>query len=313
MADDAIRLAHVSDVHLFCRTARWTMRDWFTKLPAGWINNRFWPRAVRFREAASVLEALVADVQECRPDLLIFSGDATALGFEEEFAEAARLFRVGDSMAVPGLAVPGNHDYYTPHSAARGYFENYFAPWLDGERLDGARYPFARRVGPVYLIAVNSAKPNRWPWDATGRVDAEQLDRLRRLLALPHIAACPRIIVTHYPICLANGDPETKVHGLRGLAEVVKAAQAGGVGLWLHGHRHHPYAVFSSPLSSIPSICAGSGTQRDCWSYSEYSLDGPTLGVERRRFDRSSKRFISQEQFSWELPAGQPNHFVSPA
>jgi 3',5'-cyclic AMP phosphodiesterase CpdA len=279
-----LRLAHVSDVHLFCPEARWRLGDWFSRRWAGWWNHRFWPRARLFAEAEAVLRTLVGDIHERRPDLLLFSGDATALGFEEEFALAAQLLRVGDPTGVPGLAVPGNHDYYTHRSTALGHFEKYFGPWLQGERIGDATYPFARKLGPIYLIAVNSSKPNRWPWDATGRVGEDQRLRLRRLLALPHIAACPRVLVTHYPICLADGRPETRVHGLRDLSETVAVAEADGVSLWLHGHRHHPYQVLSSPLSSIPSICAGSGTQRGLWSYAEYALDGWRLQITRRRY-----------------------------
>jgi len=298
-----LRLAHVSDVHLFCPEARWRLGDWFSRRWAGWWNHRFWPRARLFEQAEEVLRALVADVHERRPDLLLFTGDATALGFAEEFAKAANLLRVGDPSAVPGLAVPGNHDYYTHRSTALGHFEKYFQPWLEGERIDGAMYPFARKIGPVYLIAVNSSKPSRWPWDATGRVGERQRDRLRQLLAQPRIAACPRFLVTHYPICLADRRPESRVHGLLDVNETVAVAQAGGVGLWLHGHRHHPYEVASSSLSAIPSICAGSGTQRDVWSYAEYAWDGERLRISRRRYGPQRRQFVSDdERVEWRLP-----------
>jgi 3',5'-cyclic AMP phosphodiesterase CpdA len=298
-----LRLSHVSDVHIFCPEARWALSDWFSRRLAGWANVRFLSRGHHFRDAVGVLRALATDVQERRPDCLIFSGDATALGTEEEFALSASLLRVGDPAMPPGLAVPGNHDYYTFRSMKRGHFEKYFAPWLVGERVDEAMYPFARKVGPVYLIALNSAKPNRWFWDATGRVARDELDRLRRLCELPHIAACPRILVTHYPICLANGTPEKRYHGLLNLHEMLRVVQECGISVWLHGHRHRPYEVFTSHVCTLPSICAGSGTQEGLWSYAEYTLDGESWTISRRQYEPGTAKFAAGASCVWSLPS----------
>jgi 3',5'-cyclic AMP phosphodiesterase CpdA len=296
-----LRLAHVSDVHLFCPEARWVPEDLLSRRVAGWINMTLMRRGRKFRNAAEVLKILVDDIYTRRPDCLIFSGDATSLGFEEEFALTARLLRVTAPDALPTLAVPGNHDYYTRFSAQQGLFERYFATCLEGERVEGATYPFARKVGPVYLIGVNSCTGNSWFWDATGRVGNPQLDRLRELLARPHIAACPRILVTHFPVGLASGKPEKPWHKLRDLRPVLEVAQEAGVSLWLHGHRHHAYHLPATPSAPIPSICSGSGTQRRLWTYNEYRLDGETWHVERRRFDPRGRRFVPVQRFAVEL------------
>jgi 3',5'-cyclic AMP phosphodiesterase CpdA len=296
-----VRLAHFSDVHIFCPEARWALRDWLSRRFAGWANVRYLSRGDHFREAVTVLRALTADLLARRSDCLVFSGDATALGFEEEFALSASLLRVGDPAMPSGFAVPGNHDYYTYYSTKYGHFEKYFGPWLAGERIDGATYPFARKVGNVYLIGLNSAKPNRWFWDATGRVAHDELERLRRLCALPHIAASPRILVTHYPICLSSGCLEKRYHGLLNLHETLRVVQDCGFLLWLHGHRHRPYQVFTSQHSTLPSICAGSGTQEHLWSYAEYALDGQKLSITRRQYDPATGQFAAGETCAWKL------------
>ena len=159
------------------------------------------------------------------------------LGFLVASSARAELLHVE---RLPGVAVPGNHDYCTQAAAASGAFERCFAPWQRGDRLDDNVYPFAQRVGEAWLISVNSAKANRWFWDASGRTGREQLDRLRRLLQ--QLTPGPRILVTHYPICLADGRRESVAHGLSDLKETVAVAAAGGVGLWLHGHRHRTQA-----------------------------------------------------------------------
>src|SRR5262249_19634240 len=190
----------------------------------------------RFRQTEQVLEGLRAELADRRPDRVIFSGDATAMGFEEEFERAAALMLVGQ---FPGLAVPGNHDYCTKTAMLSGHFERYFAPWQHGERVGDFTYPFAQRVGLLWLVAVNSATANRWAWDARGAVGRDQLDRLEQLLG--QLEGGPRILVTHYPVARASGRREPRVRVLRDLDDLLAVAQRGGVGLWLHGHRHDAY------------------------------------------------------------------------
>src|SRR5438105_13181475 len=177
-----IRLAHLSDIHSTVPALEWQPGDWFTKRYPGWVNFRWLGRRHRFRRADDVLTTLVRELRQRGTDRVVFSGDATAMGFESEFRKAAELLGVPATDGQPGLAVPGNHDYYTRAVAASGRFERYFAPWQVGERVDAATYPFAQRVGHVWLVAVNSATGNFWSWDASGTVADTELDRLKRLL-----------------------------------------------------------------------------------------------------------------------------------
>src|SRR5262245_50269053 len=108
-----VRLAHLSDIHVSSQVLGWRRRDWFTKRVAGWFNLRVLGRRRRFRHADEVLTALVADLRVRHPDCVVFSGDATNLGFENEFLRARSLFGLDRPDHLPGIAVPGNHDYYT--------------------------------------------------------------------------------------------------------------------------------------------------------------------------------------------------------
>jgi hypothetical protein len=164
--------------------------------------------------------------------------------------------------------------------------------------MDGEIYPFAQRVGHVALVAVNSCTGNRWAWDAGGNVGSGQLDRLQQLLA--NLEPGPRILVTHYPVCLSNGNCENRVHGLRDLSELVHVAAEGGVGLWLHGHRHHSYFLEQPSLAPFPVMCVGSATQTGLWSYAEYAIRGLDCHVQRREFDPSTGHFRDRDAF--ELP-----------
>jgi len=294
-----IRLAHLSDIHITAATLEWTPADWFNKRYAAWFNFRWLGRRHRFRHADEVLACLMRELRERRPDHIIFSGDATALGFESEMRRAAEFLGVASS-GVPGLAVPGNHDYCTIPVAASGLFERCFGPWLQGERVDEHTYPFAQQAGSFWLVGVNSCTGNRWAWDAAGSVGAAQLARLEELLR--KLPEGPRILVTHYPVGLADGRRERRSHGLRDLDELVKVAAQGGVCLWLHGHRHHTYQLVATDLAPFPVVCSGSATQTGLWSYGEYAVADRKLHGQQRVFDLAAKGFRDGVQFDLELP-----------
>src|SRR5439155_23602790 len=142
-------------------------------------------------------------------DHIVFSGDATTMAFESEMSEAAHRLGAGDDTLPPCIAVPGNHDLYTFGALRRRVFEFAFAPWQQGERADPDHtYPFARKVGHVWLIAVNSARANLFPWDATGKVGKAQLQRLQALTA--RLDTGPRIVVSHYPLLTRSRKPEAR-------------------------------------------------------------------------------------------------------
>jgi len=273
------------------------------------MNLRFGGRGKRFRQTEAVLTTLRSELHQRGFDRVIFTGDATALGFEEESARAATLLGL-DAEILPGLAVPGNHDYCTVYAATTGHFERHFAPWLTGERVDNALYPFAQRVGPAWLIAVNSATPNWWPSDASGRVGEDQLCRLETLLQ--RLEGGPRVLVTHYPVRVSSGDPETPSHALRDLDDLLAVSRAGGVSLWLHGHRHNSYYHPATDDVPFPVLCAGSATQHRLWSYGDYTLAGDRLQVVIRAYDEVRGGFVDDRAFEVRLRTGVPCLATSP-
>jgi len=295
---DAIRLAHFSDVHLTARSLGWTVTDFFGKRLTGYYNNHLSARRRRFAQAEPVLSILADDLRAQPPDGIVFSGDATTLGFQSETERTAEVLGLVRS-SVPGIAVPGNHDYYTRAAETSGIFERCFAGWQQGERLDGAHYPFARRVGPLWLVGVNSCGGNWIPWDATGRVADDELRRLERLL--PTLSDGSRILVTHFPVSDAAGQPEKSWHRLRNLDALLAVCDKGGVALWLHGHRHQGYVVDDRSVAPFPVLCAGSATDAHTCCYHEYTIAGNELAGVRRRFDGAKKLFAEVERFQVKL------------
>jgi len=291
------RLAHISDIHITVSEVGMTMRDWWSKRTASWVNLRLLGRGRRFRFSDRVLGVWREEIASRGVERVIFSGDATAMGFPSELERAGHLIGVDSGLA--GIAVPGNHDYGTRKAAMSGDFERVFEPWLDGQRVDDETYPFAQKVGDVWLVALNSAKGNFWFWDASGRVGDTQLERLRQLLA--ELSPGPRIIVTHYPLFLESGRPERHARSLRDGPEVVRVAAEGGVKLWLHGHRHGFYWFENVPGVPFAMVCAGSGTQSGLWSYLEYDLEGDRLQGRRRVYDAGSGAYQDADGFTIRL------------
>jgi len=151
----------------------------------------------------------------------------------------------------------------------------------------------------VWLVAVNTCTGNVWPWDAAGSAGAAQRQRLAKLLkSLEH---GPRILVTHYPVCLATGAKEPRTHNLRDAEELVRVAAEGGVSLWLHGHRHGAYFLEQPALAPFPVVCAGSATQNRRWSYGAYTIDGLTFHARRRVFSDRDGGFMDGPSFSLQL------------
>jgi 3',5'-cyclic AMP phosphodiesterase CpdA len=267
----------------------------------GYVNVRFLGRGHRFRHAPAVVEAMRADFHSRGFDLLVFSGDATKLAFESEFAIAAQRLGVGEPGQLPCIAVPGNHDYYTKRAATLDLFRTHFEPWLQGERVEGHPFPFAQKAGHAWLIAVNSSTANWWTFDASGAIGGEQLARLKALCS--SLDAGPRILVTHYPLRASRRQVERRSHRLRDHAAAIAAAKECGISLWLHGHIHKPYYLEAGGDLPFPTICAGSCTQTNRWCYNDYTLDGNRLTIVQRKYSRESHSFSDGYRAELTLPA----------
>ncbi|HEY2783840.1 MAG TPA: metallophosphoesterase [Fimbriiglobus sp.] len=295
----SVKLAHFSDVHLTADPLGWRLRDVLSKKASGWMNVRLLGRGRRFKYANAVVAALRKDLATRGYDHLVFSGDATTLAFESEMQFAADALGVDDPALPPGLAVPGNHDYYTRFAERTGLFEAYFAPWQEGERVDSDTYPFAKRVGNVWLIGVNSCTANRMTWDATGRIGDAQLDRLRRLCAT--LSPGPRLLVTHFPLRNSHGKLEVRTHRLRDHAAALAAAKECKISLWLHGHLHRPFFLHAGGDLPFPVVCGGSAAQTRRWSYHEYDITVRQVRATRRVFEVEAGVFKDDVRFQLDL------------
>jgi 3',5'-cyclic AMP phosphodiesterase CpdA len=294
----SLRIAHFSDIHLTARPLRLALRDWFGKRASGWVNARL-GRGRMFLDASTIAGIMAKDIRSRQYDHVIFSGDATTLGLRIEFDEVQRVLQPDEGWPSR-LAVPGNHDYYTRRAVKGGDFERVFASWQQGERVDEHIYPFAQKIGPLWLVAVNSAQANLFVWDSRGRVGRPQLDRVAELFR--RLPPGPRIMVTHYPLCLESGGQELLWRRLRDARRLRDLAHETGVRLWLHGHRHTNYFRRADPSLPFPIVCAGSGTQAGRWSYNEYTFVDGQMHGRRRVWSPEAGGFIDGDEFSFAFP-----------
>ncbi len=195
-------------------------------------------------EQAPVVEALTNLARQQRPDVVVLSGDITQRARPAQF-RAARAFT--DSLGVPVLAVPGNHDIplFDLWSRMRRPYARYIAAF--GADLEPVH------SSPELLVAcVNTTRAWR---HKHGEVSSQQIDRVARVLAGAQ-AAQLRVVVVHQPVAVARA--EDVKNRLRGHALALQRWAAAGADLVMGGHIHLPYVMALQGLArSMWAVQAG--------------------------------------------------------
>ncbi|MFD0858977.1 metallophosphoesterase [Roseovarius aquimarinus] len=133
---------------------------------------------------------------------VIVTGDLTDHGTSEEYAHFAELMT---PLALPWLAVPGNHD-------ARGAMRAAFvaAPWMP----EAGPIHWMRDFGPFAAIGLDTLREGAHH----GELSRDGLEFLRASLA--RIGARPVVVCTHHP-WMHSGIPAMDADNLRNGAEMI--------------------------------------------------------------------------------------------
>lgn len=274
-----MRALHFSDIHLGLGFGRVPLRDWPGKRLAGGLNLLL-GRQKGFARTVEKVEKL-ADFAESRGvELVVFSGDFTAMGTNAELRAAREL--VEPLLRAPAgfVCVPGNHDLYARDVIREGRFERHFGDLLHTDlpdaRTDGP-WPLVRLTedGPA-VVAVNSARPNPPPWRSSGLVPAAQLEGLADVLTRPEVRDRLVLIVTHYAPRLEDGRPDHATHRMVNAESFLRTCAPVEHGAILCGHMHHPYRV-RLPGIGPEVVCAGSATIRGRESFWLLDVAGRSL------------------------------------
>ena len=220
-------LAHISDLHLSpLPDIGW--RDLAGKRLTGFLN---WKLKRHGQLNSETLNSLVGHMQAQRPDFTAVTGDMTNLALPAEVTRAGKwLEALGPSDRI--AVCPGNHDAYVP--GALEMAQDLWGPYMQGETVEGAAFPFVRRIDDVAVISCSSAVPTP-PFLAVGRFDEKQATRLARILKLMGDAGYFRVVLIHHP---PNAELQHPSFGLKGHKLFRRVIAEHGAELVLHGHTH---------------------------------------------------------------------------
>lgn len=293
-------LAHVSDLHLPFDPDLSPMQRLSKRQLSSWS----WRRR-RALHRTEILEALVADLRAQGVDHIVVTGDITNFSLPEEFRHAVTWL---EALAPAGSIslVPGNHDALVDIAEREGLGR--LAAWTHG----GGTWPFVHHRGDLAIIGLNSALPTA-PLLARGRLGAEQLSRLERILVEERGAGRMRVILLHHPVA------EGAVNWRKALADraMLRAVlQRAGAELVLHGHaRDARMDALPGPQGPIPCLCVPSSSavpnpmdEGARWHRLMLSQVGgdPRAEVTIRRWSQSDQSFVDGGSYELCLPRRPP-------
>ena len=287
--------AHISDPHLSTLEGV-RRRDLLNKRLLGYLS---WKSHRREEHRADVLAALVRDLQHCRPQHTVITGDLTHLGLPAEFMEVARWL---SSLGPPEqfTVIPGNHESYVSSS-----WEETFAHWLPYLAADipaaapAGLFPSLRIRDHLAFIGLSSARPSA-PLLATGSLGKDQLQALSRILAETGERQLFRVLLIHHPPLAETLGWRKRLTDSRALCNTLERY---GVELVLHGHAHRATlgwidtTAARAPVIGVPSASAighkpGRRARYNLCRVSR-TTSGWTLGIEARAYDPGLDRFVS--------------------
>lgn len=263
-----IRLAHLSDIHL-TPLPEVSLLDLANKRITGYLNWR-----VKRKNAlrSDTLSTLTAHLLGQHPDFIAVAGDLVNLALDAEFDNAARwLEALGPPEKV--CVVPGNHDAYVP--GALDVATRAWGPYMRGETLDDAPFPYVRRFGDVAIVGCSSAIATL-PFIAAGRIGTDQADRLARILKHLDDAGYFRVVMIHHPPV----SDDVEIHKrLLGASLFRDAIVASGAELILHGHTHRatihsvPGPGADVPVIGVAAAGAEPGSGSDPARYNLFDIE----------------------------------------
>lgn len=229
-----MKLAHFTDIHI---THFPLSGDFAVKRMAAVVSYSLFGRGKHFAGSDQRIAKLLADVDGQHVDHALCTGDLTGVSTEAEFDTVASLF--GPRLQQPDrfTVIPGNHDRYV--NGVDGLFAKHF-----GALSEGARFPFAKNVGDLTIVAIDVTRPTSVV-DSSGLCGEKQRGQLLEILTDASLKHRFVTLALHYGLLRAEGQRDKRSHGLRDDLELMALIDREDVSLdlVLHGHMHRPYVV----------------------------------------------------------------------
>lgn len=234
-----------------------------------------------------IVDALIRDVHDSHPQLVVLSGDLTQRARKSQFKAAARMIA---SFESPVMVVPGNHDipaWYRPWTRV-------FNPLGRYEELISAELQPTFEADGLAVAGVNTAHGITIKG---GKIRPEQIAFVRGFFHDAEAEAFRVLVLHHPPVELArptHADVARSAH----LALDLIGDQR--VDLVLCGHLHQS-TVESVPVSPDHSVVIasagtasssrGRGVDREANIYNVVRIHEDDFSVEERKYDAETGAF----------------------
>lgn len=218
-------------------------------------------------------------------------GDFTTTALPEEFSLAAQFVQ---SLSLPWIAIPGNHDHYTKQSLRQKRFYRYFAneppSWgsLARERLEV--HPLCDKW---WVIALDTAMPTSLS-SSQGTFPLSLETSLQN--ALSWIPSTDKILLfNHYPFFLHDA-PHRTLQGGERLEAILRSDRR--ILLYLQGHTHR-HTIADLQEEGLPILLdSGSCSQGPRATFHLLDLEETRCKVTLYRWNREWYP-DREEAFSW--------------
>jgi len=221
----------------------------------------------------SLMDRVVIEINELKPDLVLCTGDLTEMGFRQDYLVAKEYL---ERIECPQLVViPGNHD---ARNVGYVHFEQLF-----GERSS------ILHVGRVSIVAIDSTVPDL----DYGQIGRGRYRWIEEQFARP---ASLRIFVLHHHLLPVPGTGRER-NVVNDAGDALECLQRAGVNLVLAGHKHVPYAwklenIFVVNAGTVSSLRLR-GNTRPCYNVIE--LSGTKTAVYRKHPFHGTEKLIEFE------------------
>lgn len=233
------------------------------------------------RTDATVVEALLNDLTQARPDLVVISGDLTQRARSSQFAEARAFL---ERLPAPALVVPGNHDLsplYSPLNRLfrpRAKFQHHLPGHADSQIWQDEQ---------MVVVGLDSTRHLRWK---SGKLRSSHLDRIDTVLAGAAESACKVAFLHHPPATALSGHP-------------FEALADRGIDLVLAGHVHKVHmelisgAHHSSCILVQASTACSTRLREEANGYGLVHLSMPDMVVEMRGWSGKAFHTVRRQAF----------------
>lgn len=234
------------------------------------------------KESPEVLDKLIQEVNESRPETIIITGDLTDEGLEREYKDVVEILKRFEKKPY---VVPGNHD--ARNDGLEIFREHFTKP------------PFADYIKNLnaVLIGLNSSLPD----SQEGMIGEQQLEWLTRQLEdIPkwQVPGKKILFMHHHILPIPHTGRERNI--LYDAGELLELAKNNGIDMILSGHKHQHYVW---QLNNIIISNAGTAFANKLLLRNKHSYNIVTIGENHITIELKEIGFPAKPLFHYEKNA----------